>query len=167
MRNYLVSVLALVSLAGVGCASSLVLKKPNPDVLSGIPVKRTITYVVVKKITYHPLPGEEKPCKPKTVEEFAEIPVGGEYEVNFNSASFAKSEFSVTPNDNGTLKTVSLNSTPQAAEITKSVAELVGKIAPPKGADAALVPEKCGPVESETIIDSRIFKPGPVKQEAK
>ncbi len=112
MNRILFSV-GFVVIAIAGCASKLVVHSAdNPGAIRGIRVRAPVSYVVTKEI-------KTEKCPAKTEESIVHLAVGEAYDVTFESAPFAKSEFSVSFSDTGVLKQVSLNSTPQAAETLK------------------------------------------------
>jgi len=136
----------------MGCATKLVVHRvdPDSDEVSGIRVLSPVSYVVTRKIV-------TENCRERTEDEIVHLPAGEPYEINFDPGLFAKSEFSVSFSDNGVLKQVALNSTPQATETIKALGELTGKLTA-----AGLVPlvegaakVDCGAVLSDKIIDVR------------
>lgn len=140
--------LVILALALSGCASRLLVfgAGDNPAAVKGIRVHQRVPYILTKQI-------ETKDCPPRTEESVTHLPVGDAYEINFEAAQFGKSEFTVTLADDGGLKQVTLNSTPQLAETIKSLAELTEKVS--KFAIAPAAAPNCGAVLKETIVSAR------------
>jgi len=142
-------------LTGGGCSSKLTILDASkaPSEIKGIRVHQRVPYILTKEI-------ETEKCQTKIEESIVHLPVGDPYDINFVPSAFAKSEFSVTLNDDGGLKQVTLNSTPQLAETIKSVADLTEKVS--KLAIAGAGAPQCGAVVSETISSVRRL---PIKAE--
>ena len=142
-----VLVLSLATLAVSGCASRLALfeASKNPSEIRGIRVRQRVPYIITKQI-------DTEKCPRRIEESIAHLAVGNPYDINFEPAQLAKTEFTVILADDGGLKQVTLNSTPQIAETIKAVAELAEKAA--KLAVLA-PPVDCGAVKSETILEAR------------
>jgi hypothetical protein len=141
----------LVSMTG--CASRLVVysAKDSPNVVKGIRVHTPVSYLVTKEIT------TEK-CPLRIEDSIIHLPVGEPYDITFEPSFFAKNEFSVSFGDNGVLKQVSLNSTPQVAETIKALAELTEKVGTALRASAKGAETACGAVTSETITSVKRLK---------
>ncbi len=149
MKKELFFILILL-ISMTGCASKLVVysANDNPNIIKGIRVYAPASYILTKEI-------ETERCPPKTEESIIHLPHGDAYDITFESAPFAKSEFSVIFNDNGLLKQVTLNSTPQVADTIKALGELTEKIS------AAVVPLTkidCGAVTRETVKSVKRLK---------
>lgn len=140
--------LATVAIITSSCASRLAVfdASTNPSSIKGIRVHQRMPYILTKEI-------ETEKCPPKTEESIIHLPVGNPYDVNFEPAQLAKSEFTIMLGDDGGLKQVTLNSTPQIAETIKSIAELAEKAS--KFAISAAGAAPCGAVLSERIIAAR------------
>jgi hypothetical protein len=142
--------LIVIASVSAGCAAHLRVFNDKGDELKGIPVRDAKAFRVTKKVTWEKENAPSSKCLPTRKQEILFLPAGREYLVTVEPAAFAKSEFSVALNDNGALKQVALNSTPQAVDTIKATAELVGKLAP-AGLLAAQRAEECGRAMREDI----------------
>ena len=152
MKNRLfIPFLMLVSVTG--CASRLVVYSAHdhPNEIRGIRVHAAVSYVIKKEIL-------TERCPPRTEEEIVHLPVGEAYDITFVPGFFAKNEFSVSFGDQGVLKQVSLNSTPQGAETIKALGELAEKVGAALKSSAKGGETACGAVTSETIRSVRRLK---------
>ncbi len=132
MNKWIVSValvLGSIVLLG-GCASSLKTfdAQKNPSV--GIPVGSPVLVKITEKTTYEVDPKHkefENYCKPDVNATYKFLPLGERVYIAFDPAIWGKGEFKVEFNDNGALKSVSLNSDASAG--VQSVNELLGTCA--------------------------------------
>src|SRR5262245_44041695 len=110
-KNRLVqtAMLGIIGLCQVACSADLVVKKADSSKFEGIRVYTLANYKVTKIIT-----STTSSCPQQTVETIIPLPADA-YDINVKTSWFAKSEFTVMLADNGTLKQVTLNSTPQTA----------------------------------------------------
>lgn len=147
-HDWLNMFLAFLALALGGCASRLLVfgVSDNPAAVKGIRIHQRVPYILTKQI-------ETQNCPPRTEESVTHLPIGDAYEINFEAAQFGKSEFTVALADDGALKQVTLNSTPQLAETIKSLAELTEKVS--KFAIAPAAGPNCGAMLKETIVSAR------------
>src|SRR5882762_4029955 len=154
--SHLAQSLCLLSLFLLSaCSADLVVtgvKKSNLGDFHGIRVATPMVTLITKETTF-PTTTTPTACQKRTEESVEVLPLGEFYDVTMKTGGFAKGEFSLELDDSGFVKKVSLNSTPQAAdtlramaELTKAVADLVGKLRP-----TPLIQEaNCG--ESKTAI---------------
>lgn len=106
-----------------GCASRLVVYPGAKDIkdIRGIRVQAPVSYIVTKEIT-------TENCGTRSEDEIIHLARGETYEINFTPALLAKSEFSISFNDQGVLTQVSFNSTPQVPETLRAIGELTEKV---------------------------------------
>lgn len=114
-----------------GCASSLKTfdAQKNPSV--GIPVGTPILVKITERTTYEVDPKHpefQSYCKTDVNATYEFLPLGERSYIAFEPAALGKGEFKVEFNDNGALKTVSVNSDATAG--TQSVTELLSTILP-------------------------------------
>jgi hypothetical protein len=142
------ALLAAVSIITSSCASKLAVfdASANPSTFRGIRVHQRVPYILTKEI-------ETEKCPPKTEESIIYLPIGNPYDIRFDPAQLAKSEFTIVLTDDGGLRQVTLNSTPQVAEAIKSVGELAEKVS--KFAIAPAGVASCGALLSEKVIGAR------------
>ena len=138
--------LAAVVMTASACASKLAVfdAGSNPSNVRGIRVYQRVPYILTKQI-------ETQKCPAKTEESIIHLAVGDPYDINFEPTQFAKTEFTLILSDDGALRQVTLNSTPQLAETIKSLGELTEKVSKLVIAAAP----NCGAVTSETIVNVR------------
>jgi hypothetical protein len=142
--------LGTLFIISTGCSSSLVVSAASPKPgesfapLKGVRVHQRVPYVITKEI-------KMQRCT-RTEDSIVHLAVGEPYDINFNGAAFAKSEFTVILTDDGGLKQVTLNSTPQLAETLKSLGELTEKVS---GIIRPAFAPECGNLVSETIVSAR------------
>jgi hypothetical protein len=150
-NRILIIFVMLVSMTG--CASRLVVYSAaeNPNVVRGIRVRAPVSYVVTKEI-------KSEKCPLRIEEEIIHLPAGEPYDITFSPSFFAKNEFSVSFNDNGVLKQVSFNSTPQVAETIKALGELTEKLSAAARLIAKGPEPACGAIISETITAVKRLK---------
>src|SRR2546427_53190 len=105
MRKSEVVLLGLLAIAVGGCASRLVAfdASKNPSEIRGIRIHQRVPYVLTKQI-------DTEKCPRRTEESIVHLPIGDPYDVNFEPAQLAKTEFTVVLADDGGLKQVTLNS---------------------------------------------------------
>src|SRR5436309_11916399 len=149
MRFFRSIVLGAFILGVLGCASKLQVfdASKNPGEVKGIRVHQNIPYILTKNV-------ETEKCPPRIEESIVHLAVGSPYDINFEPAQFGKAEFTVIFADEGALKQVTLNSTPQVAETIKSLADLTEQVSKFAGAARTSAPN-CGGVKNETIIGAR------------
>jgi hypothetical protein len=104
-----------------GCASRLIITEAQSGPPNGIRVRETITCIV--EVESIGIDASGNACT-YTTEEITTLPIGITYDIDFLATPFAKAEFSVEVNDNGGVKKVTLNSTPQFSETIKAIGEL-------------------------------------------
>lgn len=145
----LVVLMALLS----GCASKLAVFDGHGNPMKGVPVRSPLLVEITTETSYEidpKIPASDrgyetikKLCAPTTNSTTSFLPLGTLTYVNFEPASFGKSEFKLEFSDSGSLKTLSLNSDPAAT--TESVSRLLGAVLPyvaaPKPTEKALAEE--------------------------
>lgn len=132
-----------------GCSADLVVRNADGSMLQGIKVYSVANYKVTKTIT-------SASCPAQTVVNIQQLPVDPYY-INVDPSWFAKSEFTVMLAENGTLKQVILNSTPQTAENLNAMASLVKAIgdAIPKPIGNFLATD-CGAIMETIVLMDRL-----------
>lgn len=154
-------VLMVVAVGLAGCASNFKSEKLADGEISGIPVVAYQPAWVQREFTIKPKEGHpDAECtSPKTETSLETLPIGGTYGVKFEPSWFGKGEFTIDLNENGTLKTLTLNSDPQFAENLGAATEFLKTIVPvPPAAAGFVAPEEepnCVVVGSDIIN----FKP--------
>ena len=145
-KRLFITFLFLMLVSAAGCASRLVVYSAHdhPNEVRGIRVNAPVSYLIRKEI-------KTEKCPLRVEEEIIHLPVGEAYDVNFAPGFFAKNEFTVSFGDNGNLKQVSLNSTPQGAETIKALGELTEKVGSVLKSSAKGGETACGAVTSEII----------------
>jgi hypothetical protein len=102
----------------------------NPN---GLVYRAPTTVIVVhRKDSYTADPARAgRHCKTETTHETLTLPLGDAYAVNIDDSTswFASNEFSMSFNDQGVLKQVTLNSDPQLDETLTATAALVKEVA--------------------------------------
>lgn len=151
MKNGLI--ISSISMAMLSaCSAKLEIYDQNGNTLKGIPIRSPVLVEVTTTTSYiqDPAINQADPrwqyrdtirelCNPTTATVTSSLPLGALNYVNYDPASFAKSEFKVEFNDAGGTKSISVNSDPAAT--TESVSSLLGTVLPfvkePKAAPAA------------------------------
>ena len=112
-------------LALAGCASDLVVTDTDgKSELAGIPVQAPLLVALETTTSYSPVGTPPQGCDlrlycaDRVSSQAKFLPLGKTYYVNFESASLAKSEFSLSFAESGVLTGVSLNSTPSVESFT-------------------------------------------------
>jgi len=148
------TVLALV-VALAGCSAKLgVTGKPDSVSPKGLVYRAPVTMIViVRKETYTQ---SGRLCKEEILSEQMAMPLGDAYAVNIDNSTswFAENEFTMSFNDQGLLKQVTLNSNPQLDETLTATASLVKEVAAiaapapmlAPGDSARAASEECGAV---------------------
>ena len=139
--------------SGTGCAARLSVysAQDHPNEFRGIRVHTPVSYMIRKEI-------QTEKCPLRVEDEIIHLPIGEAYDINFTPALLGKNEFTVSFSENGMLKQVSLNSTPQVAEMIKALGELTEKFGAALKPSAKGGETACGPVISETITSVKRLK---------
>lgn len=139
---------SLWSVVGVAClvagCARLEIAEAVPGRHQGIRVRTPVSYIIVKQVT-------RKSGLKQKVEEIVHLPVGEAYDVDVRPAWFGKTEFSVSFNDQGVLKQVTLNSDPKVVETIQAVGSVLEKV---PGFRALAAPPD-DPVVEEVIVEVR------------
>ena len=88
--------------------------------VDGVPIRVAQVYEVRGTLTNHSKLGSE--CEPIPFYRTISLPTGSLYFINLEPGALAESSFGVEFNDAGTLKSISMNSTPAAKEALEGVA---------------------------------------------
>ncbi len=129
------SMICTAALGGLaaGCASSLKSFDADGRALTGVPIRAPMLVEVTRVTTYTATPSagaNAAYCKPDTAVTLEVMPLGRLFYLNVDPATFGKAEFKLELTEAGTLKTVSLNSDPRAAESMKELGALLGTLLP-------------------------------------
>lgn len=115
-----------------GCASNLKVFDAQQKEAKGVPIATPVLVKITTTTKYVVDPKNkdyEQYCVDEQSETYKTLPLGDLYFVNFDSAEFGKSEFAVSFNDSGLLKSVTLNSDPKIAENIDATGKLVSAVA--------------------------------------
>ena len=136
MKMICVIVLAIVALGG--CSAKLVVYDQDGKVQKGVPIRTPVLVEITSKTIYEidPSISTSDPkyetikilCEPTTKQTTSFMPLGNVSYVNYDPATFAKSEFKVVFTDTGATKSISVNSDPSST--TESAATLLGTVLP-------------------------------------
>lgn len=148
MKTIYVVLPAIMALSG--CSAKLTVYDQDGNVQKGVPIRTPVLVEITSKTIYEIDPSIstsnlqyetiKKLCEPTTTQTTSFLPLGNISYVNYDPATFAKSEFKVEFTDAGATKSISVNSDPSAT--TESAATLLGTVLPfftaPKAAPSAL-----------------------------
>ncbi len=150
---------AIIALGG--CSAKLTVYDQDGNTQKGVPIRTPILVEITSKTIYEIDPSIStsdpqyetirKLCEPTTNQTTSFLPLGNISYVNYDPATFAKSEFKVEFTDSGATKSISVNSDPSST--TESAATLLGTVLPffkaPKAALSA--PFALGTVDLEEL----------------
>lgn len=139
--NRLSEIIFVVSIAfsQAACTADLVVMKADGKTeMAGIPIRQSESYILSGKHTKRKKGG---PCSPNSFFQPIFLPTGDLYFINVESGPLASSEFSVALSDNGTLKSVSLNSENKAKDVLEGATTFIKDALPVLGVVDAVVSE--------------------------
>lgn len=142
-----------------GCASSLLTYDSNKVETVGIPISTPVLVKITEKTDYEVVPGKDsKYCTSETNSKYQFMALGERSYIGFKPAQLGKGEFKVEFNDNGTLKSVSLNSDATAGteKVTGLLETVLPFIAAPKPIPAAQASDK----SAQSLKDLNCIKKG-------
>lgn len=122
----------------MGCAASLLVYDEDGNLKKGVPVRTPILVEITEKTIYKVDPSipTSDPnyetivelCEPTLKQSTSFLPLGEISYIEYDPATFAKSEFSIDFGESGALKSISVNSDPAAT--TESVSNLLATVLP-------------------------------------
>ena len=146
------SIIATAAVMLSGCSTSLKVWDENRTAVDGVPVRISQTYEVKGMLTGHSKVG--KNCDPTPFYRTMSLPTGRLYYVNIEPGSLAENAFDVQFTDQGSLKSVSLNSKPAPKEAVEGVVGLATDVIFPVlgiGGDDANSSPVVGPQNSSSV----------------
>ena len=159
--NYQLIFAVFSTLAITGCASSLVTYDSKGQKTKGIVVHSPVLVKITTETTYKVDPSNVKHkefCTPEQNSTYEFLPLGEKSYINFDSASFGKSEFSIEFAEKGSLKGVSLNSDASAGveKVTSLLGTVLPFVAKPKAEieTKAVVPDTAQKMKEKYCIKS-------------
>ncbi len=130
-----------------GCTADLMVYDNAGALAKGVPFRTAEVYVAEGYLTAHSTGGT---CNEKTrYQKFVSLPLGDQYFAHIETGEWTGSEFSISYNDNGGLKEVSLNSEPKFADNLGAITDFVSKAVP------ALVPTPAAGTAETALRDDR------------
>lgn len=154
-------ILVATALGLSGCASTLQVWKASDTAENktylGVPFRTMEAFQVTGRYTKH----EEGPCTETPFSLIEILPTGETYYANVKTADFAKTEFSVSVTDKGTLESVSMNSEP-ASEAIDSVTAALTSLGAVVGARAETEGQAEASGKTTTTTEERLCNSGPV-----
>lgn len=174
LLNFIIILFSFIILNG--CASKLIVCNADLNEPKGIRARLPVTCLITTEYTIEKISSQattsaanvppgvkpketdqtrttKKETRTMTTQRIEDLPLGKEFDINFFSAPLAKSEFTIEVNTNGTLKTVTLNSTPQVSETITALASLLKEAAV---AAKEIKPTEISIGEGEKITKERI-----------
>lgn len=129
----------LLSVSLIGCSSSLKVYNSVGDPLKGVPVNSPQLVRVTTVTEYEAAKGSEDYsvyCTNEKTESLQFMPLGERHYVGFDSAALGDSEFEITFNDQGLMKSISLNSEASAGveQTNELLSTFLPFVAKPKAA---------------------------------
>lgn len=123
-----ISIWTVTSLSLAACSADLVISKDEDAkevVEGGVPFRLAEPWVATGDFTKHSEGGD---CDDSPFTEHLSLPSGGIYYASVDIKDFAKSEFSIALNENGTLNTLSSNSSSQFKDTAEGFKALVESV---------------------------------------
>jgi hypothetical protein len=120
-----------VALVLSGCASSLKVADGAGRPAPGVPFRIAEVYLASGTYTRHTEDGDA--CVHAVFERQISLPTGALYFANVEPALLAKTEFSMTFNESGTLASITMNTEPKAAEAITAVSDALVNLLPLAG----------------------------------